>query len=56
MAFVVSIVPVTPIRKEAAHRTEMVSQLLFGEVAEVLQIDTSALITARQVLDEPTEA
>jgi cell wall-associated NlpC family hydrolase len=30
-------VPVAPMRKEAAHRTEMVSQLLFGEIAEVLE-------------------
>jgi len=37
MAFVVCIVPVSPMRKEAAHRSEMVSQLLFGEVAEVLE-------------------
>jgi len=37
MAFVVCIVPVSPMRKEAAHRSEMVSQLLFGEAAEVLE-------------------
>lgn len=38
MAFVVCIVPVSPMRKEAAHRSEMVSQLLFGETAEVLEV------------------
>src|ERR1700759_2676107 len=37
MAFVMSMVPVAPIRKEAAHRSEMVSQLLFGELAEVIE-------------------
>ena len=37
MAFVVCIVPISPMRKEAAHRTEMVSELLFGEMAEVLE-------------------
>ena len=37
MTFVVCIVPISPMRKEAAHRTEMVSELLFGEVAEVLE-------------------
>jgi len=37
MGFVACIVPVCPMRKEAAHRTEMVSELLFGEVAEVIE-------------------
>lgn len=40
MAFVICIVPVSPMRKEAAHRSEMVSQLLFGETAEVLEEST----------------
>lgn len=30
-------VPVSPIRAEPAHRTEMVSQLIFGECCEVLE-------------------
>ena len=50
MAFVISIVPVTPIRKEAAHPTEMVSQLLFGEVAEVLE-ETKSFTKIRCVYD-----
>lgn len=37
MSFVVCIVPAAPIRKEEAHRSEMVSQLLFGEIAEVVE-------------------
>ncbi len=37
MAFVVCIVPVCPMRREANHRSEMVSELLFGEIAEVLE-------------------
>jgi cell wall-associated NlpC family hydrolase len=37
MPFVSPIVPVIPLRAEAAHRSEMVSQFLFGEVAEVLE-------------------
>ena len=36
MGYVVSIIAVTPIRAEAAHRSEMVSQLLFGEPAEII--------------------
>ena len=38
MSFVMPIVAVCPMRKEAAHRSEMVSQLLFGEVGEVMEI------------------
>jgi cell wall-associated NlpC family hydrolase len=30
-------VPVAPLRKEAAHRSEMVSQLLFGERVQVIE-------------------
>jgi cell wall-associated NlpC family hydrolase len=37
MSFVVCIVPAAPVRKESAHRSEMVSQLLFGETAEVIE-------------------
>lgn len=37
MSFVSPIVPVIPLRAEAAHRSEMVSQFLFGEVAEILE-------------------
>jgi gamma-D-glutamyl-L-lysine dipeptidyl-peptidase len=35
MSFAMPVVPVCPMRKEAAHRSEMVSQLLFGELARV---------------------
>lgn len=35
MAYVAVIVSVAPIRAEASHRSEMVSQLLFGEVAAI---------------------
>ena len=36
MSFVIAIVPISPMRSEASHRAEMVSQLLFGETAKVL--------------------
>ena len=36
MELVIGMVPVIPVRKEASHRSEMISELLFGEVAEVL--------------------
>lgn len=37
MSFVMPVVAVSPMRKEAAHRSEMVSQLLFGELAKVTE-------------------
>lgn len=37
MSFAVNLLSVVPMRKEAAHRSEMVSQLLFGEYVEVLE-------------------
>jgi gamma-D-glutamyl-L-lysine dipeptidyl-peptidase len=37
MKYVTSSVAVAPIRKEASHRSEMTSQLLLNEVAEVLE-------------------
>src|SRR3954447_25963138 len=37
MQFVAAIAAVCPLRSEASHRSEMVSQLLFGEGAEVLE-------------------
>jgi len=36
MVFVVCMVAASPMRREATHHSEMVSQLLFGEQAEVL--------------------
>lgn len=37
MQYVVAVAAVCPLRAEAAHRSEMVSQLLFGEGAEALE-------------------
>ncbi|MDP1810857.1 MAG: C40 family peptidase [Sediminibacterium sp.] len=37
MAFVICIVPFAPLRKEDNHRSEMISQVLFGETAELLE-------------------
>ena len=37
MNYVTCIVPVAPLREEAAHRSQMTSQLLFGECATILQ-------------------
>ncbi|HEX8333323.1 MAG TPA: C40 family peptidase [Segetibacter sp.] len=40
MSYIISIVPVTPMRSEPSHRSEQVSQLLFGEVGEVIETST----------------
>jgi hypothetical protein len=42
MAFA-CIVPVAPLRAEPSHRSEMVSQLLFGELCDVLETQTDFL-------------
>ncbi|MDE1191513.1 MAG: C40 family peptidase [Arachidicoccus sp.] len=39
MQKVISIVPAAPLRAESFHRSEMVSELLFGETAKVLEVD-----------------
>lgn len=50
MSFVMPIVAVCPMRKEAAHRSEMVSQLLFGEVGEVVEV-SGDFIYVRTIYD-----
>ena len=40
MQFAASVVPAVPVRKNPAHESEMVNQLLFGEVMEVLGTNT----------------
>lgn len=37
MYYTICTVPAAPVRKEDAHRSEMVNQLLFGEVVEILE-------------------
>ncbi len=37
MSFLVCVVPVAPIRAEATHRSEQTTQLLFGEICELLE-------------------
>ncbi len=51
MTYVVCIVPVAPLRAEGNHRSEMVSQLLFGEFAEVVEVMKDFLLI-RTIQDE----
>src|SRR5438270_6559628 len=37
MSYVICTVAVAPLRKESNHRSELTSQLLFGETAQVLE-------------------
>lgn len=37
MPFVVCVVPVSPMRAESSHKSEMISQLLLGEAGELLE-------------------
>ena len=37
MSFAVCVIPVSPLRREPSHRSEMVSQLLFGESCIILE-------------------
>ena len=52
MKAVICIVAVSPMRKEAAHRSEMVSQLLFGECAYVLEEEEEDFIRVRGAFDD----
>jgi cell wall-associated NlpC family hydrolase len=47
MAVAICCVPVSPIRIEPSHKTEMVSQLLFGESCEILEDDKIPWIKIR---------
>ena len=40
MHFIIAITPVNPVRAKASHKAEMVSQMLFGETAQVLEEHT----------------
>lgn len=51
MFHVIGITPIAPIRLEPSHRSEMVSQLLFGELAELLGRD-GEFIKVRTVFDQ----
>ena len=50
MTYAVCCVPVCPMRAEAAHKSEMVSQLLFGECAAVLE-ESKDFIKVKYIYD-----
>jgi hypothetical protein len=48
---VICCVPVSPLRAEPSHRTEMVSQLLFGECCEILEFGGDSWLRVRGTYD-----
>lgn len=51
MGYVIPIVAVCPMRLQSSHRSEMVSQLLMGEAAQILEMETD-FIKVRSMYDE----
>ena len=51
MQYAICTVPAAPVRKEAAHRSEMVNQLLFGEAMQVLE-EQGEWLRIRSVYDD----
>lgn len=52
LTYAVCNVPVMPLRSEPSHRAEQTSQLLFGEKAEVLEIDNNEWARVRCFWDD----
>lgn len=50
MHFIIAITPVNPLRSEPSHRSEMVSQMLFGETAQVIN-DSNDFYKVRCTMD-----
>jgi cell wall-associated NlpC family hydrolase len=53
MPFLVCIVPVSPVRAEASHKSEQTTQLLFGEACELLE-STKDFLRIRVLYDNYT--
>lgn len=51
MPYAITIVPVAPIRAEAAHRSEMISQLLWGECVEITDTASGGWVQIKNQYD-----
>jgi len=51
MSFIICTVAICPMRKEPAHRSEQVSQLLFGDVAQVIET-TGDFVFVKHTFDD----
>ncbi len=54
MPYAVVTVPVAPLRMEAAHRSEMISQLLWGECVEILTSAPGGWVQVKNQYDDYT--
>src|SRR5688572_6803421 len=52
MEYAVVIVPAAPVRRKARHQSEMINQLLFGEVVKVLRQKGNLWVKTRSLHDE----
>ncbi|WP_143308863.1 C40 family peptidase [Chitinophaga vietnamensis] len=52
MPYAIVIVPVAPLRAEAAHRSEMISQLLWGECVEIINTAPGAWVQIKNQYDD----
>ena len=52
MPFAICIVPVSPMRNEPFHVSEMTSQVLFGEVCEILDKTTGGFLKLKAIYDD----
>lgn len=52
MMYLVCCVPASPVRAEASHRSEMVSQVLFGEAVQVLEHGADKWVRIRCLYDQ----
>lgn len=52
MMYLVCCVPASPLRAQASHRSEMVSQVLFGEAVQVLEQGEDKWVRVRCVYDQ----
>lgn len=52
MEFKICIVPISPLRAEPSHKSEMVSQLIFGECAIILERNDDGWVKIRNQYDQ----
>lgn len=51
MDYAVIVVPAAPVRRKPRHQTEMVSQLLFGEMVQIIKVKDSFWVKIRSLHD-----
>jgi cell wall-associated NlpC family hydrolase len=51
MPFAITVVPVMPLRAEPAHKSEMISQALFGECVETEEVNAEGWVKVRLQFD-----